>query len=160
MKKIIFGIIALATVSLAMVSCGDDDNYAEPGNADVSALASGIYVGNLTTQDETAPLTGEDLTVTVTNDEGVERVNTVTISGTVTNSTNGRSFTVSDTRTFNSSLANGSYMLVNPKIAFVYGKITGDEIHYTLKITPAGKVTAAGKFYTIVAKRVVLESEE
>lgn len=160
MKKILFSIIALATVSLAMVSCGDDDNFAEPGNADVSALASGTYVGTLTTQDETAPLTGEDLTVTVTNDEGVARVNTVTLTGTVTNSSNGRSFELNDTKTYNSALANGSYMLVNPKLAFTYGKITGDEIEYTLKITPAGKVTAAGKFYTVVAKRVVLESEE
>jgi ABC-type oligopeptide transport system substrate-binding subunit len=158
MKKILLSIFALATVAVAMVSCGDD-NYAEPGNSDVSALASGIYVGNLTTQDETAPLTGEDLTVTVTNDEGVERVNTVTLTGTVTNPNNGRSFSINDTKTFNSMLANGSYLLTNPKIALAFGKVIGDEIQYTVKITPAGKITAAGKFYTVVAKRVVLDEE-
>ena len=154
MKKILFSFIALAAVSLAKVSCGDE-NFAEPGNADVSPQAAGTYVGDLSTKDETAPLVGQNLTVTVTYDESIERVNTVTVSGTVTNSSTSRDYELLDTKTFNTSLANGSYVLTNSKNALSFAKITGDEIHYTLKLTPAGKMTAAGKFYTIVAKRVV-----
>lgn len=156
MKKILLSIFALATVAVAMVSCGDD-NYAEPGSADVSRSAEGVYIGELTTEDETAPLTGEDLTITVTCEDGLTRANIVTLEGTVTNSSTGKSYEISDTKTFNTALANGSYVLTNPKNALSYGKITGEEFHYTLKLTPAGKMTAAGKFYTVKAKRKLLD---
>ena len=156
MKKILLSIFALATVAVAMVSCGDE-NYVEPGSADVSRNAEGVYIGELTTEDETAPLVGEGLTITVTCEDELTRANIVTLEGTVTNSSTGRDYDISDTKTFNTALANGSYVLTNPTNALSYGKITGDEIHYTLKLTPAGKMTAAGKYYTVVAKRRLLD---
>lgn len=153
MKKILSSVVALLAMSMAMVSCGDD-NFADPTYTDVSDKAVGVYVGELSTQDASAPLVGENLKVTVTRDGDVAGVNIVTLEGTVTNSSNNRSFTVSDTRTMNAILANGSYVLTNPLNSLSFGKITGNTIEYTVKMTPAGKLNAVGKFYTVRAEKI------
>lgn len=153
MKKILSSVVALLAMSMAMVSCGDD-NFADPTYTDVSDKAVGVYVGELSTQDASAPLVGDNLKVTITHNVDEPGVNTVTLEGTVTNSSNSKSYTINDTRTMNAILANGSYVLTNPLNSLTFGKITGNTIEYTVKMTPAGKLNAVGKFYTVRAEKI------
>ncbi len=159
MKKILFSTLALVAVAFGFVSCGDDDDNTR---TDASYPVTGTYVSTDFIPDESSyPLTAEEgsLTITVTKvDTENTQADKVEISGKVVNSSTKAERTVSGSYVMNASKYNDSYLLVAGKNSTLIGcRVVGDELRCHLKLTPAGKITAVGKFYTIVAKKQILE---
>ncbi|MBQ9236816.1 MAG: hypothetical protein IJ183_02730 [Prevotella sp.] len=159
MKKILFSAMSLLLMSLCFVSCGDDDET----RTDASLLVNGTYeLVEMTTTDATAPLVAEPgaLTIDISkyDSEGTQ-ANQMSINGTVQNSNNGRNVTVAITDLLmQTSKANGEYLLVYVTApAMTSSRIQGDLLTCKIKLAAGGKMTAAGKSYTIIARKKTSE---
>lgn len=158
MKKILF--LSLAWfLAFIFVSCSDDNDT----RTDASVLVKGTYSGTeLTTEDETAVLTmnPDGLKITVEKYEAENtQASTVTISGTVSNSSTGRDYSINESFVMNTSKANNGYLLVSSTQNLMYCRIDGNTLICYLKMTNAGAIKAAGKVYTLSAIKVAEQSK-
>lgn len=159
MKKILFSAMSLMMMSLCFVACGDD----ETTRTDASAIVNGTYeLVEMTTADATAPLTAEAgaLTFEIKKYEKEStQANQMSISGTVKNKNNGKDVTVAiNDLLMQTSKANGEYLLVYvTSPSMISTRIQGDLLKCNIKLAAGGKMTAAGKVYTITARKKTVE---
>lgn len=148
--KSIFSIALGLVMSLAFVSCGDDDDKVTGTDASKDFTEKVTFVGKLEPAAENSVLSCDEMTVTIEKitGEGTENIQAVSInySGTFVNSSTGAETDVDYTYTYNVAKAGSGYLFTSASTGgerATYGRINGDELDLYMKLISSGKISAA-----------------
>lgn len=146
--KSIFSIALGLVMSLAFVSCGDDDDSKTGTDASKDFVEKVTFVGKLEPKADNAVLSCDEMTVTIEKLLEGENLQAVTIrySGKFVNSSTHATTDVDYSHIYNVAKSGNGYLLTSATSGgerATYGRIIDDELVLNMKLISSGKISAA-----------------